>query len=969
LQDTISFLTLPGVGRGKNVSFSLMDRGREIWRSNMMTFAYDPPSINMTMPNPVYILDPKSSNTNIKVFGRNFGRLQDEATWTPSERVLDMDVSGYKCDNGPRRRSDRGVEWVECTLPRDIVVGTKNITLEIAGQVGFHPEDTPFSLLVVCGYGWFGFSGEQCMSCPSGAVCNGFVTADTANSTGLRRGRYDGREVVDMGIHTYPIPLAGFFNLNGTMAAACPAGEKLVVEGRDVCIVACLPEEACIGSNFCADAYRSVEPFYRCGSCNKGYYRVAGDCMKCPNSPVALIIGMLVLAIAAAGGAYLLHRMNINLAFMSIGIDYMQVLAIFANSKVNWPEQLKNLFRILSAFNLNIEIVAPECLVPDVSFKTKWGIIMALPVAVFLIFFLLHNVSWCWIRLIKRQRISKDRSHALKSASVLLMYFLYLYLTRTILDIFNCVPSPKVPPERDAKGKIITYLQAAQTEPCGLKGGTQLSLLPFAIVGFFVYVLGYPAFLGHLFWRKRELIMEDQLLRAMDTGNDRLSNPNAYGLRRAFGRTYYQFRPDVHFWVLFIVARKFLISVVALIFRLNPQFQLAMMLLVLFLAYSLQVKFNPYMSPADHGAIVASHLQKAATGDLIHSRLHAVLETIRVRQGKKPAGFKLRLFFEGRFQAAALFGWVGQWLFDYNVVEAILLFSAVLVCLMGIMFSALKNGAQYADMYAGLTWAVLVLIVVTIIYFTTVVVIEIWQQCQHRKRARIDAVNKKAGNIWERAGTSDRAAAKQKANFLGMSEIRAGGMPGRGQLDSLSNVPESNVNPMLLHSMDGEDGEDFSNLDLKTIAESSTPPSAAMWEVLRKRILLLIEQLEAFQRQRREDQVNAHRVSAAGGSNRGKGVKNNGGRKNYGPTIAGNGHKDFDDDVIAMDTNGAEKIASSSNPIFQRAGSDSGSAPGRFSIFKRKKKDISESAAGAPTSLPGSLSNLRAASSRSLSTQ
>lgn len=41
--------------------------------------------------------------------------------------------------------------------------------------------------------------------------------------------------------------------------------------------------------------------------------------------------------------------------------DYFQVLAIFSQSKVQWPPEVKQLYRLLSAFNLNIEIVAPEC--------------------------------------------------------------------------------------------------------------------------------------------------------------------------------------------------------------------------------------------------------------------------------------------------------------------------------------------------------------------------------------------------------------------------------------------------------------------------------------------------------------------------------------------------------------------------------------------------------------------------------
>ena len=119
-------------------------------------------------------------------------------------------------------------------------------------------------------------------------------------------------------------------------------------------------------------------------------------------------------------------------------------------------------------------------------------------------------------------------------------------------------------------------------------------------------------------YRNRELAMEDQLLRAKGTGNDALSNPNAYRFRRMFGRTYYQFKvpwgapgsctyhpmthptpplpsppwqPDYVLWVGLIMARKFSISLVFLMFNKNSAFQMAACLLVLFVAYALQVRW------------------------------------------------------------------------------------------------------------------------------------------------------------------------------------------------------------------------------------------------------------------------------------------------------------------------------------------------------------------------------------------
>jgi hypothetical protein len=84
-------------------------------------------------------------------------------------------------------------------------------------------------------------------------------------------------------------------------------------------------------------------------------------------------------------------------------------------------------------------------------------------------------------------------------------------------------------------------------EECGIPGGTQMTLMPWAIIATLVYGVGYPALVGYILWRNRELIMEDQLLRAKGTGHDRLTNPRAYEVRKRFRNLYYQFRPD---WIL-----------------------------------------------------------------------------------------------------------------------------------------------------------------------------------------------------------------------------------------------------------------------------------------------------------------------------------------------------------------------------------------------------------------------------------
>jgi hypothetical protein len=103
------------------------------------------------------------------------------------------------------------------------------------------------------------------------------------------------------------------------MLAACPPGRA--PGGRDVCIVACEPPEACLGDNFCAEGYASKAPplgAWRCASCAPGFFKRAGQCIRCPDSPAALVIGFLLLIGGAAALGVLLQRKQVNALLVKI---------------------------------------------------------------------------------------------------------------------------------------------------------------------------------------------------------------------------------------------------------------------------------------------------------------------------------------------------------------------------------------------------------------------------------------------------------------------------------------------------------------------------------------------------------------------------------------------------------------------------------------------------------------------------
>jgi hypothetical protein len=463
--------------------------------------------------------------------------------------------------------------------------------------------------------------------------------------------------------------------------------------------VPCDPPESCTGDNYCALGYASKPPLWKCASCDKGFYRQSSACIKCPDSPWALVIGFTLLVVFAGCAGYFLNQKNVNIAVVSIGLDFFQVLAIFATSGVKWPAVIRELFHVLSAFNLNIEIVAPECIVPDLSYKAKFWFIMLLPLSVGSIFALLFVVIWFYKMLVMGQNKDRWFSHkpALVASGLALLYILYLYLTRTVFDVFNCTPT--LPPD----GYL--HLGVAGGERCGVPGGTQVTLLPYAVAGLIVYSFGYPAFVAFVLHKNKEHIMLDQLLKAKGTGDSKLTNPVAFDLRMTYGRSYFQFKPDFCFWVLAIILRKFFIAITAVVFGKNSSFQMAACLLIMFLAYSAQVAARPYMNAAEYDAVLRQHAESAFT-NATHARIRTQIASIETR-GRKKVRRNL-LNFEGKVDRTAALGLLTSWLFNYNTIEQIMLFAAVIVCLMGIMYQANTSSSFYPGALDGVTAVVMI---------------------------------------------------------------------------------------------------------------------------------------------------------------------------------------------------------------------------------------------------------------------
>ena len=236
------------------------------------------------------------------------------------------------------------------------------------------------------------------------------------------------------------------------------------------------------------------------------------------------------------------------------------------------------------------------------------------------------------------------------------------------------------------------------------------------------------------------MLKEDQILRAMGMGDTLATNPRAYHLRVRYHKMYYYYKPGKVYWILVILARKVGIAFCALIFRTNPGFMLASVLLVLFIAFSLQTRHSPYMSTSQRQIVLAEHSIKAESGDRTHQHIQKNIEHVKMSQSQKKRSQSNRTkqaLFTGTVQErmddkASVKSNRTEYFFDYNTVELALLFCAVLVCLAGVMFESDRFKAtdndgslRYAWQRDLVTYIVIFIVLCSFVYLGIVMANEI----------------------------------------------------------------------------------------------------------------------------------------------------------------------------------------------------------------------------------------------------
>lgn len=314
---------------------------------------FAPPSINLIQPNVISAVEAATNTSTptqraFTINGRNFGVVPPLSELADSDSAVSMThqawVGGYPCV----------VDWMSDTtlncrlsmaLPvntYDVVVRVRNLSSEV--NVASHVQ-------TLCPQDYYGLTNQTCKRCPTGAKC------------------------------------AGGFQLPQALPGYYPESLEL--------FSSCYPAEACVGNsqNPCADGYAGI----RCSGCALKHYRLQQQCKACPNTAWLLIPLVVIGVLVVMGVMVWLSKRRINLAGLSIGVDFLQMLAMFGTYSFKWPSEIRAIYNAFSFANFNLELVAPECTVA-VSYSMKWAAVQALPLVLIFGICVLTFGFQCWTR-------------------------------------------------------------------------------------------------------------------------------------------------------------------------------------------------------------------------------------------------------------------------------------------------------------------------------------------------------------------------------------------------------------------------------------------------------------------------------------------------------------------------------------------------------------------------------------------
>jgi hypothetical protein len=214
------------------------------------------------------------------------------------------------------------------------------------------------------------------------------------------------------------------------------------------------------------------------------------------------------------------------------------------------------------------------------------------------------------------------------------------------------------------------------------------------------------------------------------------------------------------------------------------------------------------MSMSERADVLDEHKRLVDKNDRAHVALEATLAAIR-RAGKRSGASMATMESQlaRRTISAVTFFW------NYNTVESVLLFCAVLVNLAGVMFeSGQLDQNGFEAQKAFITWVVVIIIVLSILYFFVVLFSEIYLMCTaNSKRNQAKAL----------------AAAKKQAELNRRKQ-----QPVTGQASFDARAESAAQNPLFAVRVLGSDGDFDDGTSLEALLTLKDAPTIGQWNAV-----------------------------------------------------------------------------------------------------------------------------------------
>lgn len=286
----------------------------------------------------------------------------------------------------------------------------------------------------------------------------------------------------------------------------------------------------------------------------------------------------------------------------------------------------------------------------------------------------------------------------------------FAVVVRNSLGIFHCVKGSNGSPVLSIEPSVVCY------EP----GGVHEMLLPWAIVGTVLYAVGIPLAFGYLLFHYRAQVRADQELKIRGEGSIPESNPNI-NVRKRFRKLYEDYKPHMFAWKMALLFRKLLIVAISILLGKNAVLQGALSIAVLFTAYYLQQRHQPFAPVSPIPTVLLSNLVPPGSVDVDGA---AVCDVPSI-----PASDRLSKALR-KAEVSALMKLTSQrwamWKVDYNSMESSFIVCSNLILMAGIMFtsSAFPVGSVGYD---AMSVVVSILIVSCMALFVCLLVFEVYR--------------------------------------------------------------------------------------------------------------------------------------------------------------------------------------------------------------------------------------------------